>query len=61
MIIDSQVTSENLCFPFRREKLGDNSVQNFHIVGYTIGNLVLCQCLSGAVKCDSLNEHFEYG
>ena len=53
--------------------LGDNCIQNFHfgsyIVGYTVGNLVLQQLVSGAVKCDFLyirwytspNENFEYG
>ena len=37
-------------------KLGDNSIQNFHlgryIVGYTVGNLVLRRRVSGAVKRD---------
>ena len=54
--------------------LGDNCIQNFHlgryIVGYTVGNLVLWQRVSGAVKRDfrtyiqqytSPNENFEYG
>ena len=54
--------------------LGDNCIQNFHLgryfVGYTVGNLVLRQHPSGAVKCDfrtniqrytSPNENFEYG
>ena len=52
----------------------DNCIQNFHlgryIVGYTVGNLVLPRCASGAVKRDfrtyirrytSPNEYFEYG
>ena len=55
-------------------KLGDICIQNFHlgryIVGYTVRNLVLWQCASGAVKRDfqtyirryiSPNENFEYG
>ena len=55
-------------------QLGDNCIQNFHlgryIVGYTVGNLVLQQRASGAVKRDfrtfirlytSPNENFEYG
>ena len=55
-------------------ELGDNCIQNFHlrryIVGYTVGNLVLRQRVSGAVKRDfqtyirlytSPNENFEYG
>ena len=55
-------------------QLGDNCIQNFHlrryIVGYTVGNLVLRQRVSGAVKRDfrphiqrytSQNENFEYG
>ena len=54
--------------------LGDNCIQNFHlgrfIVGYTVRNLVLRRCISGAVNCDfrtyirrytSPNENFEYG
>ena len=56
--------------------LGDyiNYIQNFYfgrfIVRYTVGNLVLRRCASGAVKCDfqtyiqrytSPNENFEYG
>ena len=54
--------------------LGDNCIQNFHlgryIVGYTVGNLVLCRRASGAVKHDfrtyirhytSPNEKVEYG
>ena len=54
--------------------LGDNCIQIFHlgryIVGYTVGNLVLRQRASGAVKRDfrtyiqrytSPNEKFEYG
>ena len=54
--------------------LGDNCIQKFHlrryIVGYTVGNLVLRRCASGAVKRDfrtyirrhtSPNEIFEYG
>ena len=58
----------------RGGNLGDNCIQNFHfgryIVGYTVGNLVLRRCTSGAVKCDfwtytqrytSQNENFEYG
>ena len=52
----------------------DNCIQNFHlgiyIVRYTVGNLVLRRCVSGAVKRDfrtyirrytSPNENFEYG
>ena len=55
-------------------KLGDNCIQNFHLgsntVSYTLGNLVLRSCVSGAVKRDlrpyirrytSPNENFEYG
>ena len=55
-------------------QLGDNCIQNFHlgryIVRYTVGNLVLRQRASGAVKRDfrtyirrytSPNENFEYG
>ena len=55
-------------------QLGDNCIQNFHlgryIVGYTVGNIVLRQRASGAVKRDfrtyirqytSPNENFEYG
>ena len=55
----------------RVNDLGDNHIQNFHclgryIVGYTVGNLVLRQCVSRAVKRDfrrytSPNENFEYG
>ena len=54
--------------------IGDNCIQHFHlgryIVGYTVGNLVLQQPASGAVKHDyqtsirrysSQNEIFEYG
>ena len=54
--------------------LEDNCIQNFHlgryIVGYTVGNLVLRQCVSGAVKRDfgafirrytSPNENYVYG
>ena len=54
--------------------LGDNSIQNVHlaryIVGYTVGNLDLRRCASGAVNHDfrtfirrytSPNETFEYG
>ena len=37
-------------------KLGNNCIQNFHlernIFGYTVGNLVLRRCISGAVKRD---------
>ena len=55
--------------------LGDNCIQNFllgrYIVGYTVGNLVLRRCASGAVKRDfqtysisddftSPNDNFEY-
>ena len=52
--------------------LRDNCIQNFHsgrcIVIYTVGNLVLWRCTSGAVKCDirpsirytSSKENFEY-
>ena len=59
---------------YAQQHLGDNCIQNFHlgryIVGYTVGNLVLCRCASGAVKRDfrtyirrytSPNENFEYG
>ena len=55
-------------------QLGDNCIQNFHlgryIVGYMVGNLVLRQRRSGAVKRDfrpyiwrytSPNDDFEYG
>ena len=55
-------------------QLGDNCIQNFHlgrhIVGYTVGNLVLRRRASGAVKRDfrtyirrytSPKENFEYG
>ena len=54
--------------------LGDNCNQNFHMgrynVRYTVGNLVLWRCPSGAVRRDfrtyirrytSPNENFEYG
>ena len=54
--------------------LGDNCIQNFHlgrcIVGYMVGNLILRQCASGAVKLNfgahiqlytSPNENFGYG
>ena len=54
-------------------KFGDNCIQNFHlkryIIGYTVGNLVLRQRVSRAVKCDfrtyirrytSQNENFEH-
>ena len=37
-------------------QLGDNCIQNFHlgryIVGYTVRNLVLRRCASGAMKSD---------
>ena len=58
----------------KRDKLGDNCIQNFllgrYIIGYTVGNLVLRRRVSGAVKRDfrtyirrytSQNENFEYG
>ena len=58
----------------KKSQLGDNCIQNFHlgtyIVRYTVGNLVLQQHASGAVKRDfrtyigrytSPNENFEYG
>ena len=60
--------------PEKYHQLGDNCIQNFHlgryIIGYTVGNLVLRRCASGAVKLDfrtyirrytSPNEYFEYG
>ena len=60
----------NIC----KHQLGDNCIQNFHlgryIVGYIVGNFVLRQRVSGAIKHNfwpynrwytSPNEHFEYG
>ena len=62
------------CSPLGKGQLRDNSIQNFHlgryIVGYTVGNLVLRQRASVAVKRDfrtyirrytSPNGNFEYG
>ena len=58
---------------YTQDQLGDNCIQNFpfgrYIVGYTVGNLVLQQRVSRAVKHDfrtyirrytSPNENFEY-
>ena len=80
--IQSQQSSQFLSAPeifneqFNKNSghLGDNCVQIFHlgryIVGYTVGNLVLRQRASGAIKRDfrtysrrytSTNETFEYG
>ena len=66
--------SADKAFSGRGTYLGDNCIQNFHlgryIVGYTVGNLVLRQRVSGAVKRNfrtyirrytSPNENFEYG
>ena len=67
-----------LCLKERKKnafyQLRDNCIQTFHlrryIVGYTVGNLVLRQRVSGAVKRDFRtyirrytypNETFEYG
>ena len=51
-----RLIDELQCMRVCKKNLVDNCIQNFHlgryIVGYTVGNLVLGQLASGAVKCE---------
>ena len=53
--LQSHCVAGQTCFTLNSE-IGDNCIQNFHfgryIVGYTVGNLVLRQRESGAIKRD---------